>query len=227
LRYRVKKGEVYLIKEQKPDLSIEVFKDMLNCGFVATVFSREKEEEIEKVFGKVKTFWLAESSKAKDAIEPRFSEIESRIKALGTGNNAVLLDRMDYLISKNGFDDTLKFVQRLFERAYHQKLIVILALDPKTLSPRELRRLEKETKRVEPKVRSRLPEDIHEILKFVYSENRIGKYPSYKDIHEKFKITRTTARNRIKRLKTMKFLVDRKKGRTKFLEVTDEGREQF
>ena len=139
----------------------------------------------------------------------------------------MLLDRMDYLISKNGFDATLKFVQRLFEQAYHQGLIVLLALDPKTLRPLELRRLEKETKRVEPRVKSRLPEDIHEILKFVYTENRIGEYPSYTDIHEKFKITRTTARNRIKRLKAMKFLVDRKRGRTKVLELTDEGREQF
>ncbi|MFQ6115698.1 MAG: PAS domain S-box protein, partial [bacterium] len=227
LRYRVEKGEVYFIKEQNPDLSIEVFKDILSCGFSGTVFSRAKKEEIEEGFGKVKSFWLAENAKAKDAIKPRFSDIESRIKAIGTGNNAVLLDRMDYLISKNGFDATLKFVQRLFEQAYLQRLIVILALDPQTLSPLELRQLEKETKRVEPKVKSRLPEDIYEILKFVYSENRVGVYPSYKDIYEKFKITRTTARNRIKRLKAMKFLVDRKRGRTKILEITDEGRDQF
>ncbi|MEE8403259.1 MAG: DUF835 domain-containing protein, partial [Candidatus Hydrothermarchaeaceae archaeon] len=135
--------------------------------------------------------------------------------------------RLDYLVSKNGFAATLKFVQRLFEQAYHQKLIVLLVMDPKTLKPIELRQLEKETKRVEPKVKSRLPEDLYEILKFVYSENRIGEYPSYKDIHDKFKITRTTARSRIKKLNGMKFLVDRKRGRTKVLEVTSEGQEQF
>lgn len=227
LRYRVEKGEVYLIKEQERELSTEVFKDLLGCGFSGTVFSRTKKEELQKAFGKVKSFWLTERPKTKDAIRPKFSVIESCIESIGKGNHAVLLDRMDYLITKNGFEKTLRFVQRLFEQAYHQKLIVILALDSSTLRPREIRLLEKETKRLEPKVKSKIPLDIHEILKFVYSKNRIGEYPSFKDVHEKFKITRTTARNRIKRLRAMELLIDKKRGRTKVLEITEKGREQF
>lgn len=227
LRYRIKKGEVYLIEEQNPDLSAEVFKDLLECGFSGTIFSRAKKEDVEELFGKVKSFWLAENIKADDVLKPRFFEIESQIKTLGTGNNAVLLDRMDYLMSKNGFEPTLKFVQGLFERAYHQRLVVILVLDPKTLRPIDLQRLKKETRKAEPKVKSQLPRDIYEILKFVYGKNRVGEYPSYKNIHEEFKITRTTARSRIKKLKAMKFLIVRKSGRAKVIETTEEGREQF
>jgi predicted transcriptional regulator len=142
-------------------------------------------------------------------------------------NKAILLDRLDYLISKNGFDETLLLIQKLNDLFYVERGVLLISLDPQTLGSRELRLLEKETKGVRLKKAPVFPEDLREILKFIYGMNKAGEKPPYKEVVKKFNVTRTTARKKIRELKARGLITEAKKGRSKVLELTPEGLEYF
>ncbi len=48
MRFRLDDGNLYLVKESVPSLSLEAFKDLLNVGYHGLVFSRTPEDEFKK-----------------------------------------------------------------------------------------------------------------------------------------------------------------------------------
>ena len=99
-----------------------------------------------------------------------------------------------------------------------------ISFDPETLIPQELSLLEKETTELEKKREERLSADLFDLLEFVDRLNKVGDSPSYKDVGDEFKITRTTARKRIKELIDKGLLLERKSGRFKHLVLTERGK---
>ncbi len=227
MKFRIEKGNSYLVKETKPNVSLDVYLDLINCGFSGTILSRRRSEDIKEVFGEeTEVFWIAEKTGEK-IIAPDLEEIESLIEKLPRGNNVVILDRLDYLIVTNGFENTLRFIQRLNELFYLKKWVLLIALDPKILGKRELRLLENETNPVKPSHSLDLDEDIYEILKYVYKEEKEGRKPAYRDVGLECGITKQTTRKRIEILKGGGYLIDKKKGRYKILELTEKGKYLF
>ena len=103
----------------------------------------------------------------------------------------------------------------------------MISLDPDTLTTQELSLLEKETSVIEKKQEERLSSDLLDLLEFVSKFNRVGESPSYKQVGDEFKISRTTARKRIRDLVDLGLLAERKSGRFKFLILTDKGKESI
>lgn len=228
MRYRVERGNAYLLKEKKLEKGKEVFLDLLNCGFKGLIITRTSPIKVKEMCGaEVPVVWLSEKRYDKMTIPPNFFLIETTIENYLDRNRAVLLDRLDYLILKNGFEKTMEFIQRLSELFFINKGILILSLDPEILSENELMLLEKEAAEVKPKHEPEFPEDLYEILEFVHGENKVGKKPAHKDVEKKFKITRTTARKRINRLKHLGLIEDSKWGKYKVLKLTENGRAYF
>lgn len=226
MKFQMENGNLYMVKEPTADMSLRAFEDLLFVGYPGLIISRTPGEQfIDTVEGVFEFLWLAESG-GKKALTPRLKEIKARIKNLPR-KNAVLIDRLDYLIFKNGFDKTLSFVQRLGELAYLMGLIVILSIDPSTLDKRELRLLEKETLDIEPKSKARLPEDLLEILSYAYEQNTIGIKPSYSEIRKEVGVSKPTVRKRIRNLISSGHVIESKKGMYKVVELTDRGRSLF
>jgi DNA-binding MarR family transcriptional regulator len=115
-------------------------------------------------------------------------------------------------------------LQELNEVVYVAKSILIVVVDPSTLSAQELGLLEKEMKKVEAKYQVELDKDLFEILMFVKSENESGRFPAHKDVAHSFGITRPTAIKRIKELKNRGYIVDRRRGKFKIIELTERGK---
>jgi Mn-dependent DtxR family transcriptional regulator len=70
----------------------------------------------------------------------------------------------------------------------------------------------------------RIAPELHELLRFVYQKNRTGEKPSIKDTMDELGLSRNTVKKRMRRLKDKGYLRVVKYGRTKLLEITEEGR---
>ena len=227
LKYRLEEGSIYLLKTGGMDRALDVFADLLGIGYEGMVISRNHPREIrEKIRDEVPVVWITEEDYAQ-ALPPQLFLIEKEIRGFTARNRAVLLDRLDYLVAKLGFDSVLRLVQKLNELFYIRKGVLILSIDPSTLTGQQLSLLEKETKEVELRIKPGIPEELYEILEYVHEENRRGRKPYHRDVAEKFGVTKVTAVKRLKALKSMGLLRDEKRGRYKALEITEHGKAFF
>jgi|GEM_PF-2929898 len=226
MKYKLDEGTLYLAVEQTSLLSTEAFKDLLKVGYPGVIISRTSREKLKNDFDEdVKVFWISEKG-GDTAFQPDLKEIEDEIENLTRGS-AVLIDRLDYLVFKNGFKKTLTFVQHLKEIAYFMQHFIILSVDPSTFSKRELGLLEKETDDVEPLHKARLSEELLETLRFIYRQNSIGVKPSYTDVRVELNVSKPTVRKRIKQLVFAGYLIEVTKGRFKVLELTEKSKNLF
>jgi len=225
MRYRIEKGRAYLIEEKKLDIGLDVFADLLSSGWSGAAISRTPPEGLKELCSEKTP--LIEMGTEEGMLRPQTEELKEKIEDELFWAEAVLLDRIDYLINKNGFDETLKFVQELSEIFYLENRILVLSLDPEVLNPREVALLEKETERPAPKHSVAIPDELYSILKFVYGQNREGKMPSYSDVGSRFEITKPTTRRRIGELRAKGYLIEVRRGRSKVLELSEKGKELF
>ena len=226
IRYDLEDGTLYLVKEHVPGMSIEAFKDLLKVGYEGLVISRTPRREFKaEIKGFFEFLWISEKG-IDESLPPKVKDIERHIEGLARGT-AILLDRLDYLVSKNGFKKTLTLVHRMREIAYFNDHIIILSIDPSTLSEKELRQLEKEAMEVESQTGKMIPEDLLEVLRFVNEQNRIGARPTYTYIGKELRMSKPTVRKRIRQLTHAGYVIDSTKGRSKIVELTEKGRSLF
>ncbi len=222
LKYDIDKGKVYLV--EKLDLAVDVFNDLVKCGYVGTVITRKFPDEINV---QSEHLWLCEK-KSKNTLLPSILQVETAVMNLPNWNNVVLLE-LDYLILKNGFESTFEFIQRLKDAFYLlKKGVVLLLADPEVMDEKELKLLRKECSRIRPKPRHHdLPPRCYELLRYVYMENRMGRKISFKEIMGHFSIARNTAKKYVRYLEGRGLMKVIKDGRLKLVEVTEKGKELF
>lgn len=224
LRYKVRGGNTYLVKEKKLERGMDVFTDLTNSGLRGLIITRTYPEETREMCKtEVSVMWLSTERKDEMTLSPEFPLIRKTIEDFAVRDSVVMLDGLGYLIAQNGFGDALGFIQMLSDMFYIKKSVLIISIDPDTLTNQEICLLERETKELKLKDEPDLPEDLREVLEFVYQENRDGRKPSYSEVGKYFDIVRSTTRRRIKRLKNRGLLVDTAKGRYKVLKLTEKG----
>ncbi|MBU7019302.1 MAG: response regulator [Theionarchaea archaeon] len=223
--YKIEPARLYLIGEEKSEKSIEALRDLIRVGYKGTVITRKYPDEIRKEIGKdVHVMQLTEELSGESALFPDITLIERKLQTSLSRNRVVFIDRLDYLISKNTFDSVLSSVQRIRDTVFLKKGIVILSVDPRTLKEREFSLLEKETLPLVPISKPELREDLLELLIFVANRNEVGVKPHHREIEKKFNITRATVRQRIGLLLIKGLIVEKKRGRTKVVEITEKGK---
>jgi PAS domain S-box-containing protein len=223
MKYKLNEGNIYLVEEPTPILSIEAFKDLLKVGYRGLVISRSPERELEILpVGDFSSLWLSYTD-IKDSISPEFGVIESKMKQLPF-RMGIVLEGLDFLIFKHDFSRTMTFVQKLREFAYLSHHIIIISIDPTVIDKRELALLKKETKEIETKHKEGLPEGLLGVLRLVYKKNSIGIKPSYTDIGKNLNISKPTVQKRIKLLVSAGNIIENRRGRQKIIEITDKGK---
>jgi PAS domain S-box-containing protein len=225
MRYDLEEGNMYLVKESEPLKSAEAFQDLLSVGYPGFAISRTPKWEFNDTFEQLNYLWVAEKGDEL-FIPPELEKIEEKIEALAKAT-AIFIDRLDYLMSKTSFKKILSFVQNLREIAYLKNHIIVLSVDPSTMSQQELSQIEKEASEVEPLYKTRLPEELIAVLKVVYEQNTKGVTPSYTTIGQKIGASKPTTRKRIRMLINYRYLEESQKGRTKIVHLTEKGRALF
>jgi len=222
MKFKLEEGNLYMVPEPLPSLSIEAFKDLLNVGSQGVVISRTPAREFTRELdGEFTFFWLAERGH-ENTLTPEFTQIEECLERLPR-KSCVLMERLDYLVSKEGFRKTLGFVQYLRELCYLKDAIVILSIDPSTLKAEELRLLQKEGKDVVSRHRTELSNDLFDVLKFVYDQNMVGVKPSYGAIDKALQMSKPTLRKKMRTLRSDGYILETKKGSSKVVELTEFG----
>ena len=145
----VEKGRSYLVNEEKPVRSNEVFLDLVTHGVNGLYISRRNPKEIQRRYGLKKTpiIWLTREKTTEKSINPTDLPglgytIKEFIKK--TEDGVVLLDGLEYLITQNDFKDVLKFVQSLDDSIAMSNSRLIIPLDPSTLDRQQLHLLRRD-----------------------------------------------------------------------------------
>jgi DNA-binding MarR family transcriptional regulator len=72
-----------------------------------------------------------------------------------------------------------------------------------------------------------LPEDLLEVLRYVYQRNLLGLKPSNTEIGAELGISQPTVRKRVRNLVSAGHLLQHEKGRSKVVELSERGRHLF
>jgi PAS domain S-box-containing protein len=226
MEFKLKAGNIYLLLEKGYTKAMDILLTLKRFGHRAIIVSRRTNREALKDVIKeteAEIFWLEEKGRGAWALVPTKDSIMSFIDRRIDRSKVLLLDRCDYLVSKMDFDGLRDLIHSLVDIFYHRKAILVLLVDPNNMSQQQIEMLEKDASLVEAKRAIILPEDLHELLIYIYQQNRIGSEPSYKEIGKRFNITKTTTRKRVQQLTILDLAVETKHGRTKVLRVTDRG----
>jgi PAS domain S-box-containing protein len=223
MTYELQDGTLYLVKERAPALSLEAFRDLLRAGYRGLVLSRTPPSKLSLEAGHpVEHRWISENGDAGSQSQ-RLDGLERCLEGLPRGR-ALLIDRLDYLISKNGLRPTLRFIHRLGEIAYLMGHVVIVSVDPTTIGERDLRPFEKEMSEVLPRARPELTANERELLHFIHQQSLLGVRPALTAIGAGLKLSKPTTRKKVRDLVRGGYLALSPRGRTKVLELTEKGR---
>ncbi len=144
-------GGTYAVFEEKPEKALTLFSSALQSGVAGLCLAREFPEKLNKRYGLdgAQVMWLS-SVNDHNAIKPNDLErISLQISDFFKAKSGiVLIDGMEYLVSNNGFQTVVKLVQHLRDLAAKSGSILLLSLNPETLSTNELGLIRKEVDNV-------------------------------------------------------------------------------
>lgn len=141
-RFELHDGLSYLVVDDSPSLSFDVFKDLVTHGYQGLCITRLPPQRVRAEYGLEKTpvLWLSRVSTGKDTMRPwpleGISIAVEHFVSKGE-KTVVLLDGLEYIISHNDFQSSLTLLHDLNERMAMEESILIVPLDPSALDEKE------------------------------------------------------------------------------------------
>ncbi|MFQ5911023.1 MAG: DUF835 domain-containing protein [Thermoplasmata archaeon] len=151
----LRKGGKYLIREAKPERSLDVFSSLTREVGVGLGITRIHPGTIERKcpIGGAELIWLTKAEGGKETfayLSPtNLVGILSSISKFLTENKGspVLLEGVEYLITQNSFDATLRFMQKVNEYVTLNEGILLVPVNPSTMSSKDYQLLAREMTR--------------------------------------------------------------------------------
>jgi len=159
------------------------------------------------------------------SLDELFDVIEVFVKK--TKNAAICLNRVDYLISQFGFDRVLDFLYRVNDLMRMKQGLFLLRVNKTLFSSEQISFLQEEFSMLPSQQMQdvSLEDMMYKLLSFIFKENEKSSLVSQRNICNHFGISKVTAQKRIEDLLNKGLIISRKRGRSKFLHVTDKGKE--
>lgn len=153
-QFPIEKGFIYLVKEKRPSFAFQMYNEAVEKGAKGMVIAREHPNRLTQLyrFRAEKILWLTRRV-GKDHNDPtELSLLHHKISRFVEENpkSVVLLEGLEYMITQNEFEPVLRFVDHLHDFVLAHDCAVVIVIDPRVLSTRELALLERSTKIVEP-----------------------------------------------------------------------------
>lgn len=142
-------GACYLIKEPKPQLSFRLFRELVRRGTPGLCITRVFPDLARQRFGLEdgRLLWLSDAPAGEvlrpTAIVNLSKAIEVFLEEHAEGG-VVLLDGLEYLILRNGYDAVLMFIEHLSEFVVRGRGILLIPLSPATLDRKQVARVERD-----------------------------------------------------------------------------------
>jgi len=153
-QFPIERGSIYLVKEKRPNISFAIFNEAVNHGAKGMLVVREHPNRLNQMhsFEAAKILWLTRRVGV-DHIDPtELSLLSLEITKFveGAPRSVVLIEGVEYMITQNDFESVLRLVNHLHDFVLARDSAVIVTIDPRVLSTRELALLERSAKIVEP-----------------------------------------------------------------------------
>ncbi|MGB3919899.1 sodium:solute symporter family transporter [Methanothrix sp.] len=143
-------GTTYIIEEEKPKRSLEVFSELVAHGMEGLCLSRHNPETLYERYAipPETVIWLTQKSEPEyRTVDPtNFPRLSSMLSDfLGRADYPViLLEGMGYLITQSNYETVLRFIQSQRDEIALKNAIMLVHIDPLSLDTKELHRLTSE-----------------------------------------------------------------------------------
>lgn len=143
-------GTTYVIEEEKPNRSLEIFGELVNHGMDGLCLSRYNPEILRERYGipADMVIWLTQRSESEyRSVDPtNFPRLSSMLSDFLQKANypVVLLEGLGYLITQSNYETVLRFIQSQRDYVALRSAIFLVHIDPLSLDTKELHRLESE-----------------------------------------------------------------------------------
>jgi small GTP-binding protein len=148
----IQPGSGYIIREEKPQKSIQLFKHFLSEGAKGLCISRIHPNRIEEEFElkDIPLYWLStEAQSKKDVLAPTFlPQINTIITDFIQKNDnvVILLEGIEYMIEKNDFKTVLNLIHSLNDHIMSSSARLLIPMDPMVLKKQEIHMLKRDLK---------------------------------------------------------------------------------
>ena len=143
-------GTTYIVEEEKPKKSLEVFSELVAHGMEGLCLSRHNPETLQERFSipPETVIWLTQKSEpGYRTVDPtNFPRLSGMISEFLDQANypIILLEGMGYLITQSNYETVLRFVQFQRDEIAMKNAIMLIHIDPLSLDTKELHRLASE-----------------------------------------------------------------------------------
>ena len=138
------RGYCYLVKEDKPDLSFELFEDLAedtDSLWITRIYPEKLTEKLKG--GRPQLIWLSHTPGKGHCHPSALSSLSRIILSTLEKDGTVLLDGLEYLSVHNGFNQALIFLERINEFTMQRQGVVVIPINPAAFNQRELALLER------------------------------------------------------------------------------------
>lgn len=154
IQYRLlEPGHSYLVEEPEPKHAFGMFGELARLGFPSLGITRMHPNNVKVEYGLkgISMLWLAKAEVDEGISPSSLGILRDTIEAFMKMHeeSVVLLDGLEYLISINGFDLTLKFLHDVFESVVLRGARLIVSLNPATVDKKQLALLERHMEPIE------------------------------------------------------------------------------
>lgn len=230
-RFTIATGASYVLKESPTKRAYDLFVDKVTHNYQGLCITRMNPDLIKKQFDLQKTpiLWLSDVKDSKIFSSSDLLLISKLVLDFisKAEKSVILLDRIDYLIAKHGFQEVLKLIIKINDRIMVSNAILLIPVDPSLLKAEEFMFLEKELQFLpETGEKIDLPPDLVKILSLIANRRSLGRIVTFKDIAHELTITAPTTQRRVIDLHNRGLITIVKQGRNKILQLTIEGEGQ-
>ena len=140
-------GTTYIITEEKPQKSLEIFSELVRHGMEGLCLSRYNPKTLNERYNVPEdaVIWLTQKSEpGYRTVDPtNFPRLSSMISDFLDRANypIILLEGMGYLITQSNYETVLRFVQSQRDEIALRNAIMLVHIDPLSLDTKELHRL--------------------------------------------------------------------------------------
>ena len=224
-------GNSYLIKDKNNKSSIDLLVNLTIDDFEGLLITRGNPDQIKRHIPPLKNIKLilltSENVKEVNGVS-NLEELKIEIKEFTKNNkkSVILLDGIHYLLSRFSFNEFVKYFYEINDNIAKNKAIIFVRIDPSTIESNQMALLENEllvlpSQKTEDLI---IEDDLFDIVKYIYEQNRLNAVVSFKKVMNKFNIAYVTAANRLESLEKTGLVYFKKQGKIKAIYITEKGK---
>jgi len=145
----LRRGQCYLICEEKPIASLKLFNMLAQYGFKGLLISRMHPSHVHaeyKMRADVPLIWLTHIRGENHIAPTNITQLSIAVKDFVERGveGIIMIEGFEYLIDQNGFDVALRFLESIVDIVTVSKCRLIMPFDKLTVSEREFHRIARE-----------------------------------------------------------------------------------